>query len=102
MAARTLLLKLARRGYIQLPERRQTPTNRMRCAVRELPQDEVPPVRCRLGDLEPLKLEEVSTQPAQRRELAGVLRAHHYLSYGGPVGQNLQYTVRTSQGRLLA
>ena len=102
MAARTLLLKLAQRGYIQLPERRQTPTNRMRCAVRELPQDEAPPLRCPLGDLGPLKLEEVSTQPAQRRELAGVLRAHHYLGYGGPVGQNMQYTVRTSQGRLLA
>lgn len=31
MAARTLLLKLAQRGLLQLPQRRQVPTNRMRC-----------------------------------------------------------------------
>ena len=33
MAARTLLVKLAQRGLIQLPARRQVPTNRMRCGV---------------------------------------------------------------------
>ena len=31
MAARTLLVKLAQRGLIGLPARRQVPTNRMRC-----------------------------------------------------------------------
>jgi len=33
MAARTLLVKLAQRGLIALPERRQVPTNRMRCGA---------------------------------------------------------------------
>jgi hypothetical protein len=40
MAARTLLVKLAQRGLIALPERRQVPTNRMRCGAQpamELP-----------------------------------------------------------------
>ena len=31
MAARTLLVKLEQRGLIELPPRRQVPTNRMRC-----------------------------------------------------------------------
>ncbi len=33
MAARTLLVKLQQRGLIELPPRRQVPTNRMRCGV---------------------------------------------------------------------
>ena len=33
MAARTLLVKLEQRGLIELPARRQVPTNRMRCGA---------------------------------------------------------------------
>src|SRR5664279_4044793 len=33
MAARTLLAKLEQRGLIELPARRQVPTNRMRCGA---------------------------------------------------------------------
>lgn len=43
MAARALLLKLDRRGLLELPARRQAPTNRMRCVAAELALADEPP-----------------------------------------------------------
>jgi hypothetical protein len=57
MAARTLLLKLEQRGWIVLPPRRQTPSNRMRhkrlpalqfCGL-QAPITQRKKVRCALG-----------------------------------------------------
>ena len=102
MAARTLLLKLEARGLIQLPPRRQTPSNRM--AGRNLPRQnwDSTPVECRLEDLGPLTVREVSTDTAARIRFAAALAQFHYLGYRGTVGENLQYTVTDSHGRLLA
>ena len=103
MAARTLLLKLAQRGLICLPPRRQTPTNRMRCAVRPAGGVwEWPPICRRLSELEPLTLQEVSAEPAARAWVRGALAQFHYLGFGGAVGENLQYVVRDGQNRPLA
>lgn len=104
MAARTLLGKLAQRGVIALPERRQVPTNRMRCGTvpaMELPEPG-PPISGALGGLEPLDLQEVSTEPAARGWVKAALARFHYLGFGGAVGENLQYVVRDGQGRPLA
>jgi hypothetical protein len=104
MAARTLLVKLAQRGLIQLPERRQVPTNRMRCQAE--PALESPPspeeIVGPLAQLGPLSLQEVSTEPATRAWLKAALARFHYLGFGGAVGENLQYVARDNQGRLLA
>src|SRR5664279_2816563 len=64
MAARTLLVKLEQRGLIELPARRQVPTNRMRCAVQPASGlcETVESICCRLAELEPLSLQEVSGQ----------------------------------------
>ena len=68
MAARTLLVKLQQRGLIQLPERRQGPTNRMRCGTPSA-MGLVEPTELIVGalaDLQPLDLQEVSRQPTER------------------------------------
>ena len=104
MAARTLLLKLHQRGFIALPPRRQTPTNRMRCpatppaAVAEADR----PLDCALAQLGPLTLHEVSAQAAERAWVRAALSRYHYLGFGGAVGENLQYVARDGQGQPLA
>jgi len=104
MAARTLLVKLAQRGLIGLPERRQTPTNRMRCGEVGAVglETAAEPITGRLAQLEPLRLQEVSGQPAQRTWVKQALARFHYLGFGGPVGENLQYVVWDGQERPLA
>jgi hypothetical protein len=104
MAARTLLLKLHQRGLIQLPPRRQVPTNRMRgrCAVRESQDWDPQPIECGLAQLGVLSVGEVSSQASGRAWVRAALAQFHYLGFGGPVGENLQYEVRDGQGRPLA
>ncbi len=102
MAARSLLVKLHARGLIELPPRRQTPSNRMTC--RSLPRQkwDMTPVSGTLRDLGPLKVEEISSDPTARIRFAAALTEFHYLGCRGAVGENLQYTVTDGSGRLLA
>jgi hypothetical protein len=106
MAARTLLLKLEQRGWITLPPRRQTPSNRMR--HKQMPELHVPPTSlpiCEpLAALLPLIITEVSTPAgaSQRPLFEALLHCHHYLSYRSTVGENLQYLVCDPQCRPLA
>ena len=104
MAARTLLVKLSQRGLIALPERRQVPTNRMRCGPMPAREDVEPgpPIQGALAQLRPLRLEEVSAQPVARAWVKATLARFHYLGFGGAVGENLQYVVRDGQNRPLA
>ena len=104
MAVRTLLVKLAARGLIQLPPRRQQPTNRMRCRGQRAarPAWDPPSIQCDLTDLAPLQVSEVSGAATERGWLASALARFHYLGFGGPVGENLQYLVRGRGGRPLA
>jgi len=102
MAARTLLSKLEARGLITLPARRRPASNRM--AARPLPTRvwNDAPVTGALRTLGPLMVTEVSGDADARAEVAAALAAFHYLGARGTVGENLQYTVRDPQGRLLA
>jgi uncharacterized protein DUF4338 len=102
MAARTLLVKLHQRGLIELPARRQVPTNRMRCGAQPTIIEPAEPIVCALADLQPLRVEEVSGRPAERAWLRGALSQFHYLGFGGAVGQNLQYLVRDGLHRPVA
>lgn len=103
MAARTLLVKLEKRGLIGLPRRRQIPTNRMRAtAIVPRVWDQTPLEGC-LAELGGLWVEEVSRDRARREELAAALEQFHYLgSGGGTVGENLQYRVSQSDDRMVA
>jgi hypothetical protein len=102
MAARSLLVKLAQRGSITLPVRRQAPSNRMR-ARRIAPQawDRWPLVAS-LAELGPLEVREVSGAAEGREILAAALAEFHYRGYTSSVGENAQYLVREGTGRLLA
>lgn len=106
MAARTLLLKLERRGTIALPPCRRASPNRMRHkrppAAELLPPGA--PLSGPLAALTPLQLTEVSTaaHAPQRAIFEAALHRYHYLSYRSPVGENLQYLVHDRHGRPLA
>ena len=107
MAARTLLLKLEQRGWLELPPRRTTPSNRMR--QKRLPQPglaaEQAPVTGPLKELLPLHISECSRADrasGQRALFDALLHQHHYLSHRSSVGENLQYLVRDAQARALA
>jgi hypothetical protein len=107
MAARTLLLKLEQRGWIELPARRRAPVNRMR--HKQLPEPGLGasqgPVTEPIKQLLPLDISECSRGdqiPGQRALFDALLHQHHYLSHRSSVGENLQYLVRDVQGRPLA
>ena len=104
MAARTLLVKLAQRGLIELPARRQTPPQRMGCPRAEAGLVQAPeaPLECALGRVEKLWVTEVSGQSAERQWVRAALGQFHYLGFGGAVGENLQYVVRAGPGQPLA
>lgn len=102
MAARTLMLRLEERGGIVLPLRRQKPVNRMRQKRIPAPLPVPVPLVQPLKTLRPLVITEVSAQASERALCEALLHQHHYLSYRGSVGENLQYLVRDPQGRPLA
>jgi hypothetical protein len=104
MAARTLLLKLHQRGLLELPARRQAPTNRMRCGAAELalPEESPEAIGCALEELGPLQVKEISRDAAERAWVKGALGRSHYLGFNGVVGENLQYVVSDAQNRRLA
>lgn len=104
MAARTLLLKLERRGLIDLP----APLRRNgRSAARppepalELPGLEPEKLEGALRELQPISLELARTL-AQRRRIGALLARYHYLGFSGAVGENAQYLARDAQGREVA
>lgn len=102
MAARTLLLKLHARGLIELPARRRTPCNRM-AAGQVLRQDwDSTPVTGPLRELGPLLVQEISQDATARAQFAAALTEFHYLGYRGTVGENLQYTIKDTNSRVLA
>jgi hypothetical protein len=115
MAARTLLLKLERAGYVRLPARRGPSPNgrRNRQVAPVAPPSE--PVRGPLRDLLPLSVGVVAPgSPACRaaalrgagrddaRVFNGLLAHEHYLGHRNTVGENLRYLVRDRHGRAVA
>jgi len=102
MAVRSLLVKLAQRGWITLPVRRQAPSNRMRARVIARRLWDTTPLVASLAELGPLEVREVSGDREGREILAAALAEFHYLGYTSSVGENLQYLVKEGRGRLLA
>jgi hypothetical protein len=103
MAARTLLLKLHRRELIVLPQRRRAPSRRGPLLRSELFDSVVPePIVADLSSLRPLKVQVVGSKHPDYPQFQRYLAQHHYLSYRGPVGENLGYTIRSLVGVDLA
>lgn len=107
MAARTLLLKLGARGWIDLPERRRAPTSRRAHkpgGESEWFSDPGICIHGGLAELQPLGIEEISRKkhPGQQAEFSRLLARHHYLGHRGTVGENLQYLVSDRAGHARA
>ena len=102
MAARTLLVKLHARGLIELPARRQAPSNRMASRIPPRQNWDTTPISGTLKELGPIKVDEISGDSTARFRFAAALDEFHYLGYRGTVGENLQYAVTDKDGRLLA
>lgn len=102
MAARTLLLKLDRRGWVRLPERRAPSPNRHRLVAPRPRSWMTEPLVGSLSDLGGVELTEVSSSALGRAEVRGFLAQFHYLGWRMPVGENLQYLARSGAGELLA
>lgn len=103
MAARTLLLKLHERGLIVLPERRRAPITRGSRLSPELWDLILPdPVVVGLSALRPLQIQVVGPRQPHYHLFQRYLAQHHYLGYGGPVGENIGYLVQSRTGVDLA
>ena len=103
MAARTLLLKLHQRELITLPERRRAPARRGPQLTPEWLDGVVAePILADLSSLLPLKIHVVGPQQPDYHQFQRYLTQHHYLSYRGPVGENVGYRVRSCAGADLA
>jgi hypothetical protein len=105
MAARTLLLKLHARGWIQLPppqHRTHRPCAQAPPALQPELLALVPaPIDSRLESLQPVSLE-LAHAPGSRRRARQLLAQYHYRGFHGAVGENVQYLARDVQGRELA
>ena len=103
MAARTLLLKLDQQGWIKLPERKRQPARRLSTIPHDslgiVPSESIVTA---LKELLPLQIVRVAPRQADYHLFENYLVHHHYLSYRGPVGENVSYLVRDRVGRELA
>ncbi len=102
MAARSLLLKLERAGYIRLPARRGPSPNGWRNRRVAPPAPPGEPIRGPLRDLRPLRVDIVVPGSDDARLFHGLLAHEHYLGHRNTVGENLRYLVRDRHGRPLA
>ena len=102
MACRSLLVKLHKREYIQLPARRQIPTSRM--AKRRIPDvaHDTTPIHQSLQVLRPLKIIDIHHDKDDEPLFSCLLSRYHYLGYTSPVGENMKYLVVDGRGRPLA
>jgi len=102
MAARTLLLKLERSGYLHLPPRRSPSPNGLRNRRVPLVAHATEPIRCVLRDLRPLSVCVVTPGSADLRLFNCLLARYHYLGHRNTVGENLRYLMRDRLGRPMA
>jgi len=102
MAARTLLLKLERAGYIRLPARRGPSVNGQRNRRVEPPAPPEEPLCGALRELQPLRVSIVAPGSSDARLFQGLLAHEHYLGHRNTVGENLRYLVRDRCGRPVA
>ncbi len=102
MAARAMMLKLDKLGYIQLPARRQTPSNRMLAKRIDWVAHQTTAIECDLRKIQPLQLVVVRKHPQHELLFACLLSQYHYLGYRGIVGENMKYLIFDRHQRPLA
>lgn len=90
MACRTLLLKLERRGLLELPPRQGPSVNHRRGRAFSPIPHERPPIAGELSCLRPIRLLPAEAEP-QRRLWQTLLHQYHYLGFTTRVGHSLGY-----------
>ena len=98
MAARTLLLKLERRGYIELPPRQRPSSNQCRNRCVPVVEHVGEPIRDSLSDLRPLSAGLVVPGSGDLRLFKGLLGRYHYLGHRNTVGENLRRKGKRKSG----
>ena len=101
MAARSLLRKLDAKGLIRLPAPVRSANNAFRHQSDSLIHVDQIPITDGLSEIAPIRVVCVQ-EPSHARLFRGLLQAHHYLGYSGPVGENLRYLVFDREERPLA
>ena len=102
MAARTLLLKLERRGFIALPARQRPSSNEFRNRGVPVVDHAGEPIRGGLSDLRPLSVRVVAPRSRDLRLFKGLLGRYHYLGHRNTVGENLRYLIGDRHDRPVA
>ena len=102
MAARTLLLKLQRRGCIELPARQRPSSNQFRNRRVPVVEPASEPIRGSLSDLRPLSVSLVAPRSEDLRLFKGLLGRYHYLGHRNTVGETLRYLIRDRHKRPVA
>lgn len=98
MACRALLLKLERRGDLQLPGRRRAPVNHRRAVDFQPVLHDTTAMEGALADLRPIQLLEVeATDHGPLWQT--LLGAYHYLGFRTRVGHSLRYLARDRHQR---
>ena len=100
IAARSLLRKLDERRCIDLPAPIRDANNAYRYRHPVVLEMDQIPITGKLSQLKPVRVLPVTTTK-QVQLFRGMMQAYHYLSYFGPVGENLQYLVWDRHGRPL-
>lgn len=90
MACRTMLLKLHRRGLLQLPPARGPSTNHRRGKSFQPVLHDTSPRPCSFSELGPIRL--VLADKSPHRDLwQTLLQGYHYLGFSTSVGKNIAY-----------
>lgn len=90
MACRTMLLKLHRRGYIQLPPRVGPSTNHRRCKSFQPVEHDTSLVQASLNAIQPIKLLRADSGAAAALWQT-LLVLYHYLGFTTKVGRSISY-----------
>ena len=93
MVARGYMLALYRAGYIDLPPKKQNPSNPL--ALRKKPDVigiDTLPINTNLKTLLPLQFVQVRRTDLEKL-FNSLIEEHHYLGYTQPVGEHLKYIV---------
>ena len=105
MAARTLLLKLQARGFLELPPARRRTRRPCAQAPPTFPPEWLSlapaPIDGSLESLQPVSLE-LAHSTGSRRRAGQLLAQYHYRGFHGAVGENVRYLARDVRGRELA
>jgi hypothetical protein len=102
MAARTLLLKLERRGLIKLPPSQRPSSNHLRNRGVAIVDHASEPIRGTLSDLRPLSVNIVAPRSEELRLFNCLLAQYHYLGHRNTVGENLRYMLCDQHDRPVA